>query len=165
MKSARQTARRDPRFWSKTQPRNGCLEWVGYRDRQGYGRLMRKAVQSSPLIAHRYAYTLAVGPIPPGAVVMHTCDNPPCVKPEHLRIGTQADNIHDRDAKGHHRPGRLIGAAHPQAKLTDDDVAEIRRLRRAGVRGRVIAARFGICLSRVYGIGTGHAWTHLEDAA
>lgn len=78
---------------------SGCWEWTGPRLPSGYGHM------SNMLYTHRAAYQLFVGPIPDGMHVCHRCDNPPCCNPEHLFLGTAADNMHDRDAKGRHRGG------------------------------------------------------------
>jgi hypothetical protein len=88
---------------------DGCIVWVGHRLPTGYG-LMTIRVQSGVYrrrYAHRMAWELFVGQIPPGLFVLHRCDNPPCVKPEHLFLGTQADNLQDASSKGrlNGRPG------------------------------------------------------------
>jgi HNH endonuclease len=76
-----------------------CWEWSGARDRYGYGKLRRDTVYWK---AHRLAWTLEHGPIPDGMYVCHHCDNPPCVNPAHLFLGTSRDNQLDRVAKGRH---------------------------------------------------------------
>lgn len=81
----------------KLEPASGgCLEWAGYRDRGGYGRLNGK-------LAHRLAFIEAFGGSIDGLVVMHLCDNPPCCNPEHLRLGTMAENMADAQRKGRMR--------------------------------------------------------------
>jgi hypothetical protein len=97
-----------------------CKEWTGARDRDGYGTLGRRKLR-----AHRIAWEAAYGPIPPGLLVCHHCDNPPCVEPTHLFIGTAADNMQDASAKGR-LPTHPPGEAHPNAKLTDAQVHAIR---------------------------------------
>lgn len=78
---------------------DGCWEWTASRNeaRRGYGQLN---VDGRPVMAHRVMYELFVGPIPPGLCVCHHCDNPPCVRPDHLFLGTHGDNAKDRDMKG-----------------------------------------------------------------
>lgn len=101
----------------------------------------------------------------PGAVVMHTCDNPPCVNPAHLRVGTQADNLRDMFAKG--RGFRMPpGAAHPTARLSDRDVRAIRDadLSRYG-SGVALAAQFGITPRQMYAIRSGERWGHTLRSA
>jgi hypothetical protein len=112
-----------------------CWEWQGARS-HGYGRLrLRRRL----FLAHRVAYTLAKGPIPPGAVVMHACDNPPCCNPAHLSLGTMLDNARDMDAKGR---GRRIG---PKPRLTPDT---IRLICESNLSQRKTADAFGV--SRIY---------------
>jgi len=88
------------RFWARVAKRkSGCWEWIGTCDKDGYGRLnfgrpIRRAA------AHRLSWEFKHGPILPGFHVLHTCDNPPCVNPAHLRLSTHRENMHDRDAKG-----------------------------------------------------------------
>jgi len=77
---------------------SGCWEWTGSRNEKGYGRF--NAGGHSPIGAHRYAWQLAYGPVPPGRMVLHECDNPPCVNAAHLFLGTAADNMTDMVAKG-----------------------------------------------------------------
>lgn len=80
----------------------GCHEFTGMRDSNGYGRVKRKGKRYS---THRVAYAAANGPIPEGLVVCHSCDNPPCVNPDHLWLGTHGDNHRDKIAKGRGRKG------------------------------------------------------------
>lgn len=125
-----------------------CVMWEGRRDENGYGRVGRKR-------AHRLAWEEANGAsIPPGLVVMHSCDNPPCVNPNHLNLGTVADNNRDRAAKGRSKGTFPSGDAHPArqrrgschwcARLTDDDVRGIRSRRAAGETQTAIAHEFNI---------------------
>lgn len=81
-----------------------CIEYPGCKDRQGYGKISRRREGKLRWFrAHRLAYEEAHGPIPEGLVVMHACDNPPCINVEHLSLGTRADNVRDMVSKGRNR--------------------------------------------------------------
>lgn len=108
----------------------------------GYGRCR---VGGREWFAHRLSFTLFVGPIPEGACVCHRCDNPACVNPDHLFLGTQADNLKDMARK--QRSGRLI--------LTQDEVDHMFVLHLAGEPPREIARRLGVSVSHVRNVLTG----------
>lgn len=110
--------------------------------------------------AHRAAYEVAFGQIPPGAVVCHRCDNSLCCNPAHLFVGSVADNNRDKMAKGRHRA--LYALANPAAKLSDEQAAEIRKRALAGEKQRVIAAEYGIDRALVSMLKTGRARPHLK---
>jgi hypothetical protein len=129
----------------------GCWTWVGYCDPNGYGRL---SIDDVPVLAHHIAYRLLIGPIPDGLELDHTCVNPPCVNPDHLFEGTQADNIADAVAKGR----ALVGALNPRS-LTPEVVAAIRE---AAGTGRQVAARFGVAQTTVAVIRRGEHWTSVQ---
>ncbi len=85
------------KFWLSVNTSSTCWEWSGSKDEFGYGRFY---VVKDEWPTHRFSWRITKGEIQPGLVVMHKCDNPSCVNPEHLQLGTQADNIKDMDAKG-----------------------------------------------------------------
>ena len=85
---------------------SGCKEWIGPRDRKNYGRASSWRKDLGTDLAHRVTYILKHGPIPDGLVVMHTCDNPPCVNVAHLRLGTIAENQRDMAEKNRTANGR-----------------------------------------------------------
>jgi hypothetical protein len=107
---------------------------------------------------HRASYEVYVGPIPDGLCVLHRCDVPRCVNPRHLFLGTQSDNIADRHAKGRTVVIRLTGSNAPHAKLTEGDVAEIRKLRSAGYTLQRLGEMYGIEPSGICMMCTGKTW-------
>lgn len=89
------------RFWERVAISDGCWEWTGLRDRAGYGRIGALVSQKwRSLGTHRLSFVLHNGDIPPGICVCHRCDNPGCVRPDHLFLGTVADNMRDMKTKG-----------------------------------------------------------------
>lgn len=95
-------------FWGKVARGDGCWLWCGERNSSGYGRAY--VLGNEKRLAHRCAYAIEHGEVPAGMVVMHTCDNPACVNPAHLQLGTVADNIQDKMAKGRQRLGSRLTA-------------------------------------------------------
>jgi len=141
------------RFWAKVQVGSPeeCWLWTAYTDRDGYGRF---SVRGRKLRAHRVAVRLD-GRYPTGKIVRHTCDNPGCVNPSHLQLGTQRENMRDRDERG--RQPR--GARNGQSRLSRDDVKAIRRDDRPA---KELAARYDTTASNVREIRTRRTWRHLE---
>lgn len=138
-----------------------CWTWTLAKNRSGYGIFKSNAIGGRGL-AHRLAYELEVGPIPEGMVVCHRCDNPPCCNPDHLFLGTRADNNRDMASKGRHRlqrrPELVRGAANPNTTLTEEDVTSIRSLGANGVSRRAIASRFGISSTTASNIINRRTW-------
>ena len=115
-----------------------CIEWTGCRDKFGYG--MRR-VNGKVRRLHLIAYEEANGPIPNGLVVRHKCDNPSCYNPDHLELGTRADNVKDRDVRGRTAKGVKVGCA----KLTPEIVAEAKRLYASGgLTHRSLGEKYGV---------------------
>jgi hypothetical protein len=99
-----------------------CWAWMGKKNQKGRGQLLYQGtIYSAPAVSYR----LSIGPVPPGLSVLHQCDNPNCVNPAHLFLGDQFDNMRDMSAKG--RAANVSGEKNPNAKLSDNDVAEVRR--------------------------------------
>ena len=134
---------------------NGCWLWSRPIHVRGYGRIWDG---SKVVGAHRLSYELHSGPIPSGLFVCHRCDEPTCVNPEHLFLGTNADNAADCKAKGRTRKG----IDHNQAKLTDDAVRSVREALAAGDRQRDIAKRFGVSQRCVSSIHRRVTWGHVS---
>jgi hypothetical protein len=102
--------RPEDRFWSKVERSQGCWLWTGGANEHGYGRFQigRSRDEASVELAHRYSWRLATAlDIPPGLCVLHLCDNPPCVNPDHLVLGTQAANVFDMVQKNRQRTRKV----------------------------------------------------------
>ena len=150
------------RFESFTQKTDQCWLWTGgLSPRSGYGKFW---FQGRTIGAHRASYALYVGPIPEGMIVCHRCDNPQCVRPDHLFLGMPLDNMADMRAKGRqrYRPPMICGESIGNHKLTADQVREIRHLlaTRAMLK-QDIAARFGISRTTLHRIERGTIWRQL----
>jgi len=136
------------RFWIKTRPDDsGCILWTAAKDEWGYGRFLFKGKNRH---AHRVAYEITHGEIPGALVVMHKCDNPACVNPEHLMLGTHADNVADMDRKG-----RANRTPTRHQKMTRDQAQEARS---SPLSAQCLAARFGVSVSAIYQIRAGTTW-------
>lgn len=145
------------RFLTKVRKTDGCWLWVGSKNAQGYGHIGEGGHKSKIIRAHRVAYGLFVGPIPEGKQVLHRCDNPSCVNPSHLWIGTNADNIADCVAKGRMPHGE--GNVH--AKLTWQQVQEIRERYRRWSRqfsARALGRQYGVTHTNILSIVKEESW-------
>ena len=134
-----------------------CHIWTGSIDTYGYGRMKIDGLFRG---AHRIAWCMAKGEeIPHGKQVLHRCDNPPCVNPEHLFLGTPADNMRDKTVKGRNISYR--GEASGMAKLTNEQALEIKNGPRDIDSKKQFAKRFGVALHTVENVQTGRRWRHL----
>lgn len=134
---------------------DACWVWRGPCSRRGgYGLVHIKGVIHK---AHRLAWELTHGPIPDGLHVLHSCDNPPCCNPAHLRLGTHAENMADKAARG--RAPSLGGALNGNARLTPEAVDDIRVRLTLGMSVRSIAAWFGVDRRTIRRIRDGESWT------
>lgn len=142
------------RLAARTSETESCWLFEGAKgNRFGHRRL---TYGDRPEWVHRIAYAVHVGPIREGMKVCHTCDVPNCVLPEHLFLGTQAENAADMRRKGRGvKPPTHSGESHPMVSLSDGQVAEIRELRRRGVKQRDVAKQFGCSQSTVWRIAHG----------
>jgi len=137
-------------FWSRVKKGDGCWEWSGPRFKR-YGRFLRNVP------AHRYSWEITNGPIPDGMYVCHRCDNPPCVRPDHLFVGASSDNAMDRERKGRSR--NRSGTHCNFSRLTEADVAAIRL---SDGKYADLAARFSVSTATVSRIRRGLIWKHVQ---
>ncbi len=148
------------RFWEKVErgTDDECWEWKAHRNACGYGTIKAAGAKGQMLLAHRVSYSIAHGVTVASfgdLRVLHRCDNPGCVNPAHLSLGTQGDNIRDMFAKG--RDNRARGERSGRTSLTADQVLVIR----AGGSPRDLASRFGIHTSTIHNIRRRRTWHHL----
>lgn len=142
----------------------GCLLWSQYVDGLGYGRLGSR--HTKQVKSHRASYELAKGEIPSGMVVMHTCDVRHCVNPDHLILGTQADNVADMVSKKRHKPvAPRHGSQNPISVLDEDKAWEIRALIKLGIwTQKQIADDYGVSPMTISRIANNKTWTHVETS-
>lgn len=145
---------REQRFLDKVAmcPMSGCWLWTGAASEKNYGRFGISA--SKPIEAYRWAYLAYVGEIPPGRYVCHSCDNPACVNPNHLFLGTPADNVADMVAKNRQAKGERKF----NAKLNESKVREIRA---SDLSDRKLAAIYEVDHKVINRIKNRKAWAHI----
>lgn len=145
------------------EPNSGCWLWTDHTDGDGYGIIWVGGGKRTKR-AHRVSYELYKGAIPLDRMVCHRCDNRACVNPEHLCLGTNADNMSDMVRRG--RSATVInpmpGEKNGRAKLTETAVRQIRELRSSGVGTKHIAAQYRIDRSTVQRIVRGEDWGHVQ---
>lgn len=145
-------------------PNSGCWLWEGNVNNTGYGTFNPVGRGGKTLKAHRFSYATYRTEIPPGLCVLHKCDVPSCVNPDHLFLGTHTENMRDMAAKGRSKRGReapahLKGERAPWSKLTEQQAREIKV---AVGAGRLIGPRYGISAAQVNLIRRGKLWKHLD---
>lgn len=152
------------RFWSKVNKGAKCWIWTKELDREGYGRFVHRGRRIG---AHRVALALATGRQEPSLFVLHSCDNPPCVNPAHLRYGTHEENMADMISRDRGAPYSLLmrGEGNVHAKLTGDEVLAIRLELAAGSTSKSLARRYGVSAPTISDIKRRTTWVHLEPAS
>lgn len=158
------------RFWKKVdiQRDDECWLWTGGKNKKGYGEFWFP-LRGKHTRAHQVSWILKYGDIQDGYCVLHSCDNPSCVNPYHLFLGTNQDNVDDKMKKGRWSSTFLSGVNHPQHgerskfhKLTETDVLEIRKLKSQGMSLRRIGNKFGVSHGVVNNIIQGRKWAWLK---
>lgn len=163
------------RFWANVDIRgeDECWLWNGNRTWRGYGQVY---IQRKTIPTHRAAWMLTNGEIPDGMFVCHRCDNPPCCNPAHLWLGTNAENMADKCAKGRQasgdkhparkHPERMArGESNGRSKLTAELVRSLRMDRESGYTYSALSNKYGISWPVARGIATRKTWKHVDDQA
>lgn len=149
------------RFWPKVTITDDCWLWNASVNNKGYGHI-HLGHRNGHRYAHRVSWELNVGPIPRGLMVLHKCDTPRCVKPEHLFVGTQLDNMRDAKSKGRApilaRGSGAKGESHGMSKLTRSDIETIRV---SSLSRTELAKEFHIDPRYVWAIKTRRTWRHI----
>lgn len=159
------------RFWPKVNKNSGhfgadgkypteCHEWIAYLDSYGYGRIGSEN-HGPTITAHRAAWILQYGSIPKNKCVLHKCDNPPCIRYDHLFLGSKADNIKDMNEKGRANPTK--GENNHFAKLNESQVIEIRKLFKNGCIQAELGRMFGCSRTAINRIVHYKSWKHIEN--
>ena len=143
--------------WTDVAGPKECWNWTGSRNKKNWHGQWRNASGQIEL-THRAAWRLFKGEIPPGMFILHRCDNPICMNPAHLFMGTQSDNARDMWEKRRAKPGTSLGEKHGMSKLTEDIVREIRASKESGI---ALALRLKISPVTVSEIRLRKTWKHI----
>ena len=148
------------RFWRYVEKSCGCWLWKGRLSQTRYGYIQKGGRGSTNVYAHRLSYQIHKGEIPEGMVVMHLCDNPSCVNPDHLRVGTYSENTLDAVAKGRKVsvPPHKFGESHGASKLKETDVLAIRDSQESSP---ILSKRYGVSRSAINRIKQRITWSHV----
>jgi hypothetical protein len=162
------------RFMKKVEITPTCWLWLGGKDHKGYGKFSIGSSRNedgsrrnSMVSAHRFSYEFSYGAIPDdgtyhGVCVLHKCDMPSCVNPDHLFLGTNAENVRDMDAKNRRVTVAKRGSDHANSILNESQVREIVRLHRVEkVTQLQLSKDFGVCHATINHIFMGRLWGHL----
>ncbi len=150
------------RFWRNVQKSDdsSCWIWTGNKRRNGYGRISLGAKHLGSEGSHRVSWKLAnKAEIPDGMFVMHSCDNPSCVNPKHLSLGTPKDNMQDMISKGRKRVVAPVGTGNGKALINEEIVKQIRQ---SSDSHASLARRFGVSPNCIRGVRVGRTWSHVR---
>lgn len=145
------------RLFKWVEKTDECWLWKGTINPTGYGLI---SIDSRPRLAHRVSWTVHNGEIPDGLFVLHRCDTPLCVRPDHLFLGTQNDNMADMWTKGRANPGHVVGRRVGTAKLTE---VQVRSIRQSNMPGVFLATKYGVSTTQISDIRNRKSWRHLDD--
>lgn len=149
----------EDRFWAKVQKTDKCWLWTGFLSKKGYGSIGLGGRGTKRVFAHRFSYELHKGAIPDGLVVMHSCDNPRCVNPDHLSVGTHKDNTQDMVVKGRARSGSMRGETNPRALLNEE---QIRYVRSSKATHAALARELDVSAVLIGKIRRYESWRHVQ---
>ena len=150
------------RFWSHVSKSEQCWIWTGdVYTNSGYGRI---SVSGRRVRAHRVSWLLAAGQDPGPLLVLHRCDTPACVRPDHLFLGTNTDNMRDKARKGRARNEPHRGSSNGFAKLNETNVQLIRERRAAGATAAALSREFNVSITTISNVTTGLSWRHVPAA-
>ncbi len=146
----------EQRFFSYVEKTESCWNWKGFLNKKGYAQFRINYTRHP---AHRVAYLLFRGPVEAGLLVCHRCDNPRCVNPDHLFLGTNQDNVRDMVSKKRHR----TGSRKPNSKMNDESVRELFTMcSKRYFEHEELAKMFGVCRPLITNILNGKRWKHLQ---
>ena len=143
---------------------SGCWEWEGALNSGGYGNCAVRYPDGKVIsrLTHRVAWVIFKDIIPENMCVCHRCDNPKCVNPAHLFLGTHKDNMRDRNNKGRASGPRRLGESNNHAKLTEQFVKEIRQKYRGGVSMSKLSKEYKTCFQNISSIVNRKTWRHVD---
>jgi hypothetical protein len=147
----------EKRLWQSVDKTDGCWNWTGRSLVDGYGKIW---VNGRRLLTHRFSWQIHNGEIPPDMRVCHKCDNPKCVNPSHLFLGTQFDNMRDMESKG--RGVYPHGSRSKMAVLAERDIPKIIRLHASGITRAALAKRYSVSWPTIERIVTRSSWKHVD---
>jgi len=148
------------KFWSHVDKSGECWEWQGYCMPSGYGHWRYKGKTH---LCHRLSWMFTNGEISDGLCVCHHCDNPKCVKPDHLFLGTHADNVRDKVTKGRARGKTMFGEDNPASKLDKRQVRRIRHLRKeCGFTLSRLAELYDVSIATIHRVIDGTTWSNVS---
>lgn len=155
----------EDRFWSKVDQTSGCGNWTAATSSSGYGLIGRGSRGAGLVRASHVSWMIHNGDVPPGMWILHHCDNPLCVRPDHLFLGNHQDNMNDMISKGRDHKNPNYGEDHPSTKLSDTQITEIvdawhdappRRHGRVAFRN-ALCAKYGVSDTTIKGVVGGYA--------
>jgi HNH endonuclease len=150
----------EERFFRHIKKTDSCWIWQGRVKGKGYGSIGLGGAGAKDVLAHRVSYQIHKGGIPDGLIIMHKCDNPRCVNPDHLEAGTQSQNIKDAFARGRKvsKPSGLMGESHGASKLNNEIVYSVRS---STLTAKALSILYGVSTSAIERIKNRRTWKHL----